>query len=281
MKRKHDHSTGFGLTCGVLVIISSIIWGREDIWGTLLKFYDVPSIFIVICGSTCAIFVSFQWDTVKSIPSILKNSFLMKELKKKELIGVFTDLAKKARKDGLLTLEKDLDKIHDRFLRSGMQMVIDGYDIEKIKDIKMLEIDKTVERHKKAIQVFRMWANLAPSFGMMGTFSGLILMMENFQDMSKFSSAFATVLVTSFYGVILANLVFGPLANKLDIKNSEEVNRMEMIIEGIVGISAGSNPRVLEDNLKVFLSPSERLEMEVVSIKKAKDKKKKESEDVA
>jgi chemotaxis protein MotA len=280
--KKHDHCTAFGLICGFMVIMASAIWGKKDIWGNLVLFYDVPSIFIVICGSFCAIVVSFEWETIKSVPFILKNAFITKQLSKKELLKMFVDFSKEARRAGILSLEDSVVKVKDQFLKSGMMLIVDGSDEETVRRIKTLEIEKTVERHKKCIQLFRMWANLAPSFGMLGTFMGLIQMMGNFSDMSKFSSAFATVLVTSFYGVILANLVFSPLANKLDIRNSEEVNRMEMMLEGIIGIRSGLSPRVIQDNLKVFLSPAEQLEVELVSLKSYKDDMKKDSKhDVA
>lgn len=279
--KKHDHCTAFGLICGIMVIAISAIWGKKDIWGSLILFYDVPSIFIVMCGSFCAVIVSFQWDTIKSVPSILKNAFLNKQLSKKEIVTLFVDYSKEARRAGILALEDSVNKVHDSYLKSGMLLVIDGADEETVRRIKTLEIEKTIERHKKCIQLFRLWANLAPSFGMLGTFMGLIQMMGNFSDMSKFSSAFATVLVTSFYGVILANLVFSPLANKLDIKNSEETNRMEMILEGIIGIRSGLSPRVMQDNLKAFLSPSEKLDIELINIKNFKDMKRDSKNDVA
>ena len=265
--RRKDRSTAFGLMCGLLVILWSAVWGQKDIGHALLLLWDIPSVFIVMCGSFCAIVVAFQWETVKSVPHILKNAFLNKEIPKKELIKLFVDMSIKARREGLLVLEDEIESIQDESLKTGLQMVIDGFDEDKIRSIKELEIEKTVERHKKCIQLFRMWANLAPSFGMMGTFLGLIQMMANFSDMSKFASAFATVLVTSFYGVILANLVFAPLANKLDIKNSEETNRLEMMIEGLLGIQSGVNARVLADSLKAFLSPTEKLEFEMKELK--------------
>ncbi|HCB91328.1 MAG TPA: motility protein A [Ruminococcaceae bacterium] len=268
--KKHDISTAFGLICGFLVIMESAVWGQTNpstILKSLKLFWDVPSIFIVIGGSLCAIVVSFEWKTVRSVPSILKNAFLQKQMSKKELVKLFIKLSDQSKRSGVLSLESSLDGIHDPYLKSGLQMAIDGFDEASIRKIQTLKIEKMTERHKNCIQLFRLWANLAPSFGMLGTFMGLIEMMDNFTDLSRFGSAFATVLVTSFYGVILANLVFTPLANKLDIKNSAEVNRMEMILEGVVGISAEVNPRVMEDKLIAFLSPSERLEFELVDIK--------------
>lgn len=262
MKRR-DFSTFMGLLSGVVVIGISLIWGQNNIPKTLLLFINIPSIFIVIFGSFSAIIVAFQWDTVRSLPSILKNAFVNKGHPKIDIIRLFIDLETQARKDGLLSLEEAIDIIEDDYIKLGLHMTVDGFDEESIRNTMELGMDRLEERHKKSIQLFRMWANLAPSFGMLGTFIGLILMMSNFQDMSKFSSAFATVLVTSFYGAVLSNLVFAPLANKLDIKNQEELSRLEMIYEGTIAIHSGINPRVLEDKLKLYLSTKEKIKYDL------------------
>lgn len=272
MKKKFDFTTLVGLIFGVVVVCMSIVWGKWDAMGAnLKKFYDVPSIFICVAGPFAAILVAFEWSTIISVPSVLKNAFLCKEIPKTEIMKLFVRLSKKSRREGLLSLENSMDEVKDRYMRTGLQMVVDGLNDEMIRDVLGLEIDKTNERHKKCIQLFRMWANLAPSLGMLGTFIGLVQMMSTFNDIDKFGEAFATVVVTSFYGVVLANLFLGPLANKLDIKNQNEVNRMEMILEGIVSLSKGLNPNFLEDNLKPFLSPDERLKYEVTHIEDLKD----------
>ncbi len=261
--RRKDFSTALGLLSGVLVITLSLIWGQKDIGKTFMLFFDVPSIFIVIFGSFSSIIISFKWETVKNIPNVLKTAFMSKEESKIDIIRMFIDLSKQARREGLLSLENEIDKINDNYIKSGVQMIIDGFEEDSIQKTMELAMDKTEERHKKYVQVFRMWANLAPSYGMLGTFIGLILMMANFKDMSRFSSAFATVLVTSFYGAVLSNLVFATLANKLDIKNSDELNKMELVLEGIMDIHSGVNPRIMEENLKTFLSAKEKKEYEL------------------
>lgn len=268
MKKKFDFTTLVGLLFAVVVVCLSIVWGKWDAIGAnLKKFYDIPSVFICVTGPVAAILVAFEWSTIASVPSVLKNAFLCKEIPKTELIKLFIDMARQSRRQGLLSLEGTMDGLRDKYIRSGIQMTIDGVNDDTIRDIMGLEIDQTNERHKKCIQLFRMWANLAPSLGMLGTFIGLVQMMSAFNDVDKFGAAFATVIVTSFYGVVLANLVLGPLANKLDIKNQNEINRMEMILEGIIGLSKGMSPSVLEDSLKPFLSPAERLKYEVIHLK--------------
>lgn len=277
MKKKFDFTTLVGLIFGVAVVCLSIVWGKwSAIGANLKKFYDVPSIFICVAGPFAALLVAFEWSTIISVPSVLKNAFLCKEIPKTELMELFVQLSKKSRREGILSLENSMDEVTDSYMRTGLQMVTDGLNDEMIRDVMGLEIDKTNERHKKCIQLFRMWANLAPSLGMLGTFIGLVQMMSTFNDIDKFGAAFATVVVTSFYGVVLANLILGPLANKLDIKNQNEVNRMEMILEGVVSLTKGLNPNFLEDNLKPFLSPDERLKYEVTRIEDLREKKRTE-----
>ena len=272
MKKKFDFTTLCGLLFAAVVVCLSIVWGKWDAIGAnLKKFYDIPSVFICVTGPIAAILVAFEWSTIVSVPSILKNAFFCKEMPKTELIKLFIDMAKQSRREGILSLEGNMSAVHDKFIKGGIQMTVDGLNDDTIRDIMGLEIDQTNERHKKCIQLFRMWANLAPSLGMLGTFIGLVQMMSAFNDVDKFGSAFATVIVTSFYGVVLANLVLGPLANKLDIKNQNEINRMEMVLEGIIGLSQGLSPSLLEDSLKPFLSPTERLNYEVVHIKDIKN----------
>lgn len=269
--KKFDLTTLIGLIGCAFVVFMSMVWGKwSDIGGSLRRFLDIPSVFICVVGPIVTLLVAFEWKTIASVPSVLGNAFLNKEMPKPELMKIFVDLSKQSRREGVLSLEKSFTKIKDRYIKSGLQMVVDGFGEDTIRDIMGLEIDKTNERHKKCILLFRMWANLAPSLGMMGTFIGLVHMMTAFSDIDKFGESFATVVITSFYGVVLANMVFSPLANKLDIKNQEEVNRMEMILEGIVGLSRGLSPNLLEDSLKPFLSPTERLSYEVVHIKSPK-----------
>lgn len=251
--KKNDFSTAAGLLLGTAAVLYGMLLG-----GNLKTFWDVPSIFITLFGSFFALIISFPFDTLKKLPQILKNAFIDKYIPADELITTFVELSKKARRNGLLSLEDEISKIEDSFLKQGIQMVVDGLEPETIKEILELEISEMEKRHQSGTSILKSWASLAPAFGMIGTLIGLIQMLSQLQDQSRLGPAMAVSLITSFYGALLANLVFTPLANKLDQKSSIEINRREMMLEGILTIQSGVNPRILEDKLKTYLSPAER-----------------------
>ncbi|MBZ4663092.1 MAG: motility protein [Caloramator sp.] len=251
--KKNDFSTAAGLLLGMAAVIFGML---QD--GSLSTFWNAPSFFITVFGSLFAVIISFPFDTVKRLPAVLKNAFIDKHKPTDELIITFVELSKKARRNGLLSLEDEISKIEDEFLKQGIQMVVDGLEPETIKDILELEIGEMEKRHQSGIAVLKTWASLAPAFGMIGTLIGLIQMLSQLQDQSKLGPAMAVSLITSFYGALMANLVFTPLANKLELKSEIESNRREMMLEGILTIQSGVNPRILEDKLKTYLSPTER-----------------------
>ena len=168
-------------------------------------------------------------------------------------------LSKKARREGLLSLEKEIDDVEDEFFKSGIQMVIDGFEPDAIRDIMESEIDEMEDRHQSAISIFKMWAGLAPAYGMIGTLIGLIQMLKNMQqDQNSIGPSMAVALITSFYGAVMSNFLFNPIATKLEFKSNQESKMRQMMVEGILSIQSGVNPRIVEEKLKTFLSPEER-----------------------
>lgn len=251
--KKSDFSTAIGLILGTVAVLIGMLLG-----GSLLIFWDVPSLFITLFGSFFALIISFPFEAIKRLPVVLKNAFIDKHIPADELVTIFVELSRKARRNGLLSLEDEVAKIEDPFLKQGIQMVVDGLEPETIKDILELEIGEMEKRHQSGPAVLKAWASLAPAFGMIGTLIGLIQMLSQLQDQSKLGPAMAVSLITSFYGAVLANLIFTPLATKLEHKSEVEINRREMMLEGILTIQSGVNPRILEDKLKTYLSPAER-----------------------
>lgn len=242
-----------GFTLGIILILWSITMN-----GSLANFIDTPSILITLLGSFCALMISFPMKTLINIPSILKVLLLTPKDNREELVVLFSDLARKARKDGLLALEDDINTITDDFLVSGLQMVIDGVEPDVIRDILELKLDTIERRHRSGQEVFEKWGELAPAFGMLGTLIGLIIMLAKLDDPSAIGSGMATALITTFYGSLLANLILIPIASNLSVQTDEELFVGEMIIEGILEIQAGSNPRILEEKLMTYLSPEEK-----------------------
>lgn len=244
----------FGLGLGAVCIIWSIL-----ISGDIRSFWDIPSVIITLGGSFCALLISFPASELMKLPKILSMLVKKPQNDRAQIVTNFSELAKKARRDGLLALENDITTLDDEFMVSGLQMVIDGIDPDAIKEVLTLKMETTEDRHRLGQSIFSKWGELAPAFGMLGTLIGLIVMLANLQDSSTIGTGMAVALITTFYGSLLANLVFIPIANNLGIQTNEEMVSKEMVIAGILEIQAGTNPRILEEKLMTYLSPEELL----------------------
>lgn len=239
----------------ILIFIAISIDG-----GSVIMFWSISSLFITLMGSFAALLISYSMKYLKTIPTLIKQIFIVPSNPRGELVTFFSDLAKKARKEGLLSLEGDIADLEDVLLKKGLQMVVDGTEPETIKEILELEMDATEDRHAIGQGIFRTWGELAPAFGMLGTLIGLIIMLSDLEDPANIGSGMATALITTFYGSLFANLVFIPIANNLKMQTEEELRTGEMMIEGILAIQSGVNPRIVEEKLLPYLPPKERLE---------------------
>ena len=242
------------LTIGMVLVVYAISIDG----GTFTMFWSVTSILITLFGSLAALMISYPFKNIKQMPTIMKQVIYEPLNTKGESVVLFSDLSRKARKEGLLSLEDDITHMENPFLIRGLQMVIDGIEPETIKEILDLEMDGLEDRHQSGEKIFRTWGELAPAFGMLGTLIGLIIMLADLNDPSQIGSGMATALITTFYGSLLANMVFIPIANNLRAQTDEELNTMEMMIEGILAIQSGANPRIVEEKLMTYLSPQER-----------------------
>lgn len=258
-------------TSGILVGLVLIFWSINTGGGDLRGFFDVPSLIITLGGSFCAMLVSFPFKTLMNIPKMLKLLMASPQDARKDYIILLTELARKSRKDGLLALEDNIPEIKNEFLASGLQMVVDGVEPDNLRDIMELKMETTERRHNSGQQVFVKWGELAPAFGMLGTLIGLIVMLAKLDDPSSIGSGMAVALITTFYGSLFANLIFIPIASNLKEQTEEEMFSCQMIIDGILEIQAGTNPRVLEERLMTYLSPEEQKSMEDNSAVKAKE----------
>ena len=242
---------------GILLGIGLVGWSIAT-QGDLIMFFNMPAIMIAVGGSFAALLINFQVNQVKLVFKVTQQAFFEKKKDTRETITFFYDLAQKARREGLLALEDDIHELEDPFLKKGLQMMVDGMEPELIKDILRTEIGALTERHRLGQELFRSWGSLAPAFGMIGTLIGLIQMLAALDDPESIGPGMAVALLTTFYGALLANLVLIPVAGKLSIRSDEEVMMKEAMIEGIIGIQGGMNPRVLQDKLKAFMPPGER-----------------------
>ncbi len=246
-------ATLIGLVGGVVLLALGI-----SIGGSLVGFYDLPSIFITFGGSIMALMVQFPFSQFSSAIKCLHKAFFPPEYDHQALIDELVEHAKKARRDGILALENAIYDSSDPFLQRGIRLVVDGTDPELVRNILESEIALMEERHRANKAFYDSWGILAPGFGMIGTVIGLIQMLGHLQDVAKIGPAMAVALITTFYGAVWANLFCIPVAGKLAQQSSDEAVVRELILEGVLAIQAGENPRLIEEKLTAYLTPGKR-----------------------
>jgi chemotaxis protein MotA len=255
-----DIATLGGLAIGFFVLILGIIIAGGV--GSLFQFISISSVFITIGGSFAAIMVSNTLARTLGLMKVAMNAVRVKPMEMGRVIAMIVTFSEKARREGLLALEDDLDELEDDFLRKGIQLVVDGTDPEIIRNIMETELNNMQSRHQQGIKIFEDWGALAPAFGMIGTLIGLIIMLANIEDKSAIGPGMSTALITTLYGAVLANLVFIPIANKLIYVDAQEILLREIMIEGTLSIQSGDNPRVVKEKLVSFLTPEVRAQVE-------------------
>jgi chemotaxis protein MotA len=248
-----DLATIIGLVLGVICIIYGIYDGGE-----LSSFVHVGSFAITMGGGIAATLISFEMEDIKRIAKLLPHVFRKKDTSPFKTIQMLVDMSQKARREGLLALESGHDDIEDNYLKKALELVVDGVEPEIIRDSMQLELDNMGVRHGKGIALFKTMAAQFPAWGMIGTLLGLINLLKSLDDPSNIGPAMSMALVTTFYGSVLANWVCNPIATKLQQNSEEEIRLKEMMIEGVLSIQSGENPRIMEHRLKTFLSPDQR-----------------------
>lgn len=252
-----DIATIIGIVVGSGLIVFTIATGEGA-----KMFFHIPSMMIVVGGSLAATLMSFSLKEVLGVASVIQKAFFADAFDGSALIDQIVSLSKKARKEGLLAIDKDVNEIEDSFLRSGMEMVVDGTEPELIRTVMETELSYLMARHSKGAQILNSFGTYAPAFGMIGTLMGLVQMLSNLEDPSKIGGGMAVALITTFYGSVMANLIFLPLAGKLQVNSGTEVIIKEMIIEGVLAIQFGEHPNTIHRKLSNFLAPKERTEIE-------------------
>lgn len=255
MKRR-DILTSSGIVFGLLMI-SFGIFTSAGLFG-FLSFVDGKSFIIVFGGVIAGILINFNISQVKLMGRVIKESFKKNHYDLPELITLFEQLSERARREGLLSLENELEEVEDPFIKKGVLLAIDGIEPEVIQDIMNAEIIAMEDRHTNGRKILEKAGEYAPAWGMVGTLIGLVLMLNDLNDPSMLGPQMAVALITTFYGVVLANLIFLPMAGKLESKTDEEVFMKQIIIEGVIGVQSGQNPRILKEKLSAFLSSDMR-----------------------
>ncbi len=250
-----DVATMLGAVAGFVVIAVAIFIG-----GGAGAFLNVPAILITIGGTVCATLVHFPMGEMLKIFSVVKRTFAVNIPLAERVIADMSEYARTARRDGVLALEEAAQGLDDDFLAKGMQLVIDGTESDQIREVMLIELNTLQRRNKTGASILSFMGEAAPAFGMIGTLIGLVQMLRQLDDPSRIGVGMATALLTTFYGALLANLLFIPLAGKLQTRGKEEEVVRQIMIEGLTGIQSGVNPGVLQDRLTSFLAPGERKE---------------------
>ncbi len=243
---------------GTFLCFGLVLFAMATGDGGIVIFLHVPSMLIVCGGTLAVVMMNFPLGDIKNLMKVTLRTYLFKLNAPSEEIERIIDYANLARKEGLLSLEGRLQEVDDAFFAKGIQLVIDGFPAETVRDIMDLEAEWQRQRHTTGKKMLEAIGAFAPAFGMIGTLVGLVQMLQNLDDPSKIGGGMATALLTTMYGAMIANMMFIPLAGKLDVRAKEESLLRELMIEGIVAIQAGEGPQLIKEKLKSFLSPSLR-----------------------
>jgi chemotaxis protein MotA len=246
-----DLATVIGLLLAWGALVGSLLMEGGDVRALI----NIPAALLVFGGTFGAAMISCRLNQIMGLPDVLRRAFDDKAHDPAEVIRLLVRFAERARRDGLLVLEAEAKRVDDAFLQKGIRLAIDGTDPETVRDILETELHFLKARHKSGENIFTTLGGFAPTLGIIGTVMGLIHMLENLSDPGKMGPLIAGAFIATLYGVSSANLLFLPLANKLKARSQEEVTIREVMIEGILAIQAGDNPRIVEEKLKSFLAP--------------------------
>jgi chemotaxis protein MotA len=246
-----DLATIIGLISGSLLLFISILIG-----GSAGLFFNVPGLLIVVGGTIAATFIKFKMTDVIGSISVAMKAFLHKMESPEDIISEMVNFTRIAKKEGLIALEKESPS--DEFSTKALRYLSDGYDEGLIEDMLNKDIRLTLQRHSTGQNVFKGMGDAAPAFGMIGTLIGLVQMLASMEDPSTIGPAMAVALLTTLYGAVIANLVCLPLADKLALNSEKEKLNKSIILEAAIAINRGVSPMVLEESLKIFLSPKSR-----------------------
>lgn len=247
------------LPIGLLIGFLGIVGGRVLEGGNPLFLLQFTAFVIVFGGTVGAMILGSRSLDVLNFPAHLRKIYRRPELYPQDIIPQLVRFAEKARREGLLSLEREVPQARDSFLKQGLQLVADGTDPEIVKSILSIQLDRQAARHDRVAKLYEAGGGYAPTIGIIGAVLGLISVMEHLDGgIAEIGHGIAVAFVATIYGLVLANLCLFPMASKLRLRSEEELLVRELILEGILSIQAGDNPRILEERLKAFLSSEER-----------------------
>lgn len=257
-----DIATIIGATLGIGLIAFAVIL-HNGVKG-LLMFNNTEAFLVVLGGTFCATMVNYPLSQIISVFKVAKNALFTHSINTQAVVAEFVNLSKKARREGIISLEGDLRRLDNDFMRRGLQMVIDGQDQDFVRTMLETEIGFLKERHKVGQEVFWALGTYAPAFGIIGTVLGMILMLHSITDVEQVPARMAVALTSAFYGLGAGYLLFMPIAGKLRRRSEEELFVNEIIIRGVLLLQGGVSPRLIEAGLNAFLNPAQRLSAAVL-----------------
>lgn len=244
---------------GLGLAFIGIIGGNVVEGGNPMALVNIPGFMIVIVGTIGAVTVAQPLPRVIGLPkAVLKAFFGGPPHNPAETVELFVTMADKARREGLLALEADVEKIHDEFTRKGVQLMIDGTDPELLREIMEIEAEAMKHRHEANFSILELAGGISPTIGVLGAVMGLMSVMRHLDQPEEIGPGIATAFVATFYGVFTANVLYLPLAKKLQNNSKHEQHFLNVVIEGLMSIQSGENPRIVREKLEGFLQPSER-----------------------
>lgn len=246
-----DIATLVGLLGSFGIVVAAMVMG-----GDIGVFINPPSLLIVIGGSLFVVLMQFTLAQFLAAGKIAGKAFMFKSLNPEEIIAETVELADAARKGGLLSLEDK--QVSSDFMQRGIQLLVDGHDPEVVKMLLKKEAKLTHDRHEFGAKIFSSLGDVGPAMGMIGTLVGLVQMLSNMSDPKSIGPAMAVALLTTLYGAMLANMVCLPISDKLNVRKDEEALNNDLIIDGLLAIQAGQNPRVIEQMLRNYLPEKKR-----------------------
>lgn len=253
-----DIGTIAGLVIAIIGIALGIVLGG----GNPAALIDIPSICVVGGGTLGTLVLAFPLANVLKVHSVFLKSVFGTPPDPADTIRDLVKYAEVARRDGILSLEGMIDDMRDPFIVRGIKMAVDGTDPDLIRVILETEVEAMIDRHADAKKMLDNAGKYAPAFGMIGTLMGLIFMLQNMDDPSAIGPGMAVALITTMYGAIIANVITGPIADKLTTNDASETLLRTIIIAGVMAIQSGDNPRVVETKLLTYLPPDKRAAIE-------------------
>ncbi len=244
---------------GLILAIIGIVGGNILEGGNPAALINLPGFMIVVVGTLGAVMISQPMSVMVGLPKFLMKALMGgKGHNSAETVDLFVTMADKARREGLLALEADVDKIHDSFTRKGVQLMIYGTDPELLREIMEIEADAMKHRHEGNFAALEFMGGIAPTIGVLGAVMGLMGVMAHLDEPEHIGPGIATAFVATFYGVFTANVLWLPLAKKLQNNSKHELHALNVVIEGLMSIQSGDNPRIVREKLEGFLQPKER-----------------------